>query len=70
MKETAKIIQPTELRHDTHADLNQTSKIGMGMVISFAGLVGAWSLACFLGALGTQGIGTAIKGFMTAVTGM
>lgn len=70
MKETAKITRPIETRHDTYADLNQTSKIGLGVVISFAGLVGAWSLACMVGALSTQGLSAVIKGFMTAVTGI
>lgn len=70
MKETAKNRQGVQTTRDTHADMDQASKIGLGMVISLAGLVGAWGLACMVGALTTQGIGGVVKGFLTAITGM
>ena len=70
MNETVKATQAAKTTHDTQADLDQTSKLGLGVVLSLAGLVGAWSMACMIGALTTQGIGAVVKGFMTAVTGI
>ncbi len=70
MKETARTTGATQTTLDTHADMNQASKLGLGMVVSFAGLVGAWGLACMVGALSTQGIGGVIRGFLSAITGM
>ncbi len=71
MKETAKTTTGTvQTTHDTHADLYQANKIGLGMVVTFAGLVGAWGLACMVGAFSTQGISGVIRGFLTAITGM
>jgi hypothetical protein len=70
MKETTKITQTAQTTHDSLADMDQASKIGLAMVVSFAGLVGAWGLACMAGALATQGIGGVISGFLTAITGM
>jgi hypothetical protein len=70
MKETAKTTGTVQTIHDTHADMFQASKIGLAMVISFAGLVGAWGLACMAGALGSQGIGGVVRGFLSAITGM
>ncbi len=70
MKETAKTAQLTKATHDTQADLNKASKIGLGMVLSFAGLIGAWGVACMIAALSSQGIGGVVKGFLTAITGM
>ncbi len=70
MKERTKTITRAQAIHDTQADINQASKIGLGLILSFAGLVGAWGLACLAGALSTQGIGAVVKGFLTAVTGM
>lgn len=70
MKETTKTTAATQARHDTVADINQASKIGLGLVVSFAGLAGAWGLACLAGALGNGGITGIIRGFLTAITGM
>lgn len=70
MKETTKTTQTTQTTHNTYADMNQAGKMGLGMVVAFAGLVGAWGLACMIGALSSQGIGGVINGFMTAITGM
>ena len=70
MKEIAKTTQETKTTHNTQADLNQASKIGLGMILSFAGLIGAWGVACMIAALSTQGVGAVVKGFLTAITGM
>lgn len=70
MKERAGIIKPIPKTRDIQADLNQAGKIGLAMVITFAGLVGTWGLACMIGALSSQGIGQVIHGVLSAINGM
>lgn len=70
MKENTKTRLVTQDTHDTNADINQASKIGLGIVVALAGLIGAWSVACLAGALSTAGIGGVVSGFMTAITGI
>ncbi|MEN8257862.1 MAG: hypothetical protein ABFS09_08380 [Thermodesulfobacteriota bacterium] len=70
MNETVKSTGTVKETHDSQADLDQASKLGLGMILSLAGLVGVWSVACMVSALTTQGIGAVVKGFMTAITGM
>lgn len=70
MNEKVRTRQAEEVRHDTHADINQASKIGLGLVVALAGLVGMWSIACMISAVSTAGIGGVISGFVRAVSGM
>lgn len=53
-----------------HDDINQAGKAGLIAMTALGGLVGAWGMACMIGALATTGIGGIVSGFLTAVTGM
>lgn len=67
MKTIDQQITRTNVAHD---DLNQAGKVGLIAVTTLGGLVGAWGMACMIGALATTGIGGVVTGFITAVTGM
>ena len=70
MKETTKVQTEANITHDTEEDINQASKAGMLMVTAMAGLVGAWGLACLVGALMSAGVGGVVTGYLSAITGM
>ena len=53
-----------------HDDINQANKVGLATVTVLGGLVGAWGMACMIGALAQGGIGGIVTGFLSAVTGM
>ncbi len=53
-----------------HDDLNQAGKVGLIAVTTLGGLIGAWGIACMVGAFATSGIGGVISGFLSAITGM
>jgi hypothetical protein len=57
----------TEVAHD---DINQAGKVGLAAVTALGGLVGAWGMACMIGALASGGVTGIVSGFLTAVTGM
>lgn len=57
----------TEVAQD---DLDQAGKVGLAAVTALGGLVGAWGMACMIGALTTGGVTGIVSGFLTAVTGM
>jgi hypothetical protein len=48
----------------------ETSKFAMATGITMADLLGIWACACMLSAVLSGGIGSVIKGFLTAVTGV
>ncbi len=70
MKENTKIQTEATTTHNAAEDINQASKAGILMVTAMAGLVGAWGLACMIGAIMTSGIGGVVTGYLSAITGM
>ncbi len=70
MKETTKIQTQATTTHNTNEDITQASKAGIVMATTMAGLVGAWGVACMVGAMMTQGIGGIVTGYISAITGM
>jgi hypothetical protein len=70
MKETTKTQTQATTTHNVTEDINQASKAGILMATTMAGLVGAWGLACLVGALMTNGIGGVVSGYLSAITGM
>ncbi|MBU3984902.1 MAG: hypothetical protein KKE97_02660 [Proteobacteria bacterium] len=55
---------------ETNVDTGyETSKFAMGTGITMAALVGIWACACMISAVLSGGVGSVIKGFLTAVTG-
>ncbi|MBU1640467.1 MAG: hypothetical protein KKG53_08280 [Proteobacteria bacterium] len=70
MKETTKTQTQATTTRNAQEDINQASKAGILMVTTMAGLIGAWGLACMVGALMTNGIGGVVTGYLSAITGM
>lgn len=70
MKENSKIQTMTTTTHNAQEDITQASKAGILMATTLGGLVGAWGLACLVGALMSNGIGGVITGYFAAITGM
>jgi hypothetical protein len=55
---------------ETNVDTGyEASKFAMATGITMAAMVGIWACACMINAVLSGGIGSAIKGFLTAVTG-
>ncbi len=56
--------------HETEINASyETSKFALAVGIGMAAIIGLWGLACMISGLINGGLGSAIKGFMTAVTG-
>ncbi len=70
MKEISKTQTEATTTHNVTEDITQASKAGILMATTLAGLVGAWGLACMIGALMTGGIGGVVSGYLSAITGM
>ena len=64
------ITKNTTQTNTAHDDANQAGKVGLAAVTTLGGLIGAWGMACMIGAFATGGIGEIVTGFLTAVTGM
>ena len=57
-------------KHETKVNITQeTSKFSLITVMTMAGLVGIWALACLVGGLASSGTGNLIKGYITAIFG-
>jgi hypothetical protein len=46
------------------------TQAGMGCMTAMAGLIGAWGVACLVGAVAQAGLLGLVRGWMSAVTGM
>lgn len=48
----------------------ETSEVGMGIIMLLAALIGIWSIACLIGGIANSGgVGELLNGYITAVTG-
>ena len=57
-------------KHETKVNVTQeTSKFSLIAVMTMAGLVGIWALACLIGGLANSGTGNLIRGYITAIFG-
>ena len=70
MKENTKIHTRISTTHNTVEDINKATKAGILMASTMAGLVGAWGLACLIGALMSSGVSGIVTGYISAITGM
>lgn len=55
---------------DQSQALNATSKVTVALFGGAAALIGLWAVACFVGALLSNGPLGLIKGYFSAVTGL
>lgn len=69
IKETAMKTNTLTSRETSVNSGYETSKFAMGTGITMAALVGIWACSCMISAVLSGGIGSVIKGFLTAVTG-
>ena len=63
---TTQIIDKNETKTDV---AQETSKFTMRVVMTMAGLIGIWAMACLIGGLASGGIGGLIKGYLSAILG-
>ena len=63
---TTQIISKDETRIDV---ANETSKFTIKVVMTMAGLIGIWAVACLVGGLASGGFGNLIKGFISTIIG-
>jgi len=63
---TTQIIKKNEAKTDV---AQETSKFTIGVVMTMAGLIGIWAMACLIGGLASGGFSNLIKGFISAITG-
>ena len=70
MKEITRIQTQATTTHNAADDITQASKAGIIMATTLAGFVGAWGLACMVGALMTNGVGGVVTSYFSAITGM
>ncbi|WP_028580726.1 hypothetical protein [Desulfogranum japonicum] len=57
-------------KQDAKVDIgHETSKFSLTIVMAMAALVSIWAVACLFGGLMSGGVGTIIKGYITAVFG-
>jgi hypothetical protein len=63
---TTQIINKTETKTDV---AQETSKFTVRVVMTMAGLIGLWALACLIGGLASGGIGNLIKGYISTIIG-
>ena len=64
---TTQIINKTETRTDV---AQETSKFTVKVVLTMAGLIGIWAVACLIGGLASGGIGNLIKGYISTIVGL
>lgn len=63
---TTQIIDKNETKSDV---AQETSKFTIGVVMTLAGMIGVWAMACLIGGLASGGIGGLIKGYISAILG-
>ncbi len=64
---TTQIINKTETRTDV---AQETSKFTVNVVLTMAGLIGIWAVACLIGGLASGGFGNLIKGYISTIVGL
>ena len=63
---TTQIINKTESKTDiTH----ETSKFTVRVVMTLAGVIGIWAMACLIGGLASGGFSNLMKGFISTIIG-
>ncbi len=63
---TTQIINKNETKTDV---AQETSKFTIGVVMTLAGLIGIWALACLIGGLASGGVGNLIQGYISTIIG-
>ena len=63
---TTQIINKNEAKTDV---AQETSKFTIRVVMTMAGVIGIWGLACLIGGLASGGIGNMIKGYISTIVG-
>ncbi len=63
---TTQIINKTETKTDV---AHETSKFTVRVVMTMAGLIGIWAMACLIGGLASGGFGNLIKGYISTIIG-
>jgi len=63
---TTQIINKTETKTDV---AQETSKFTVRVVMTMAGLIGLWALACLIGGLASGGVGNLIRGYISTIIG-
>ena len=63
---TTQIINKSETKIDV---AQETSKFTIRVVMTMAGLIGIWALACLIGGLASAGMENLVKGYITAIIG-
>lgn len=48
---------------------DESAQVGMGVLVTFGALCGAWGAACFISALAQHGISRMVMGWCKAVLG-
>jgi hypothetical protein len=61
---TTQIINKTKTKTDV---AQETSKFTVRVVMTMAGLIGLWALACLIGGLASGGLGNLIKGYISTI---
>lgn len=63
---TTQVLSKKQTKTDV---ARETSKFALGSVIVLSSLISLWAIACLIGGLWANGLGTTIQGYLTAVTG-
>jgi hypothetical protein len=63
---TTQIINKNETKTDV---AQETSKFTVRIVMTMAGLIGIWALACLIGGLASGGVGNLIQGYISTIIG-
>ena len=67
---TATITRTNATAHENSSAVDTASRASMVVMSAFSGMVGLWAVACFIGAMASNGPAGMIKGLTTALTGM
>ncbi len=67
---TSTITKTNTTVHETSSAVDTASRTSMVVMSAFSGMVGLWAVACFVGAMASNGPAGLIKGLVTAVTGI
>ena len=69
-KMTATITKTNTAVQENTSTVDTVSKASLVVMSAFSGMVGLWAVACFIGAMASNGPAGMIKGLTTALTGM
>ncbi len=57
-------------KKETKADVaHETSKFTVGAIITMAALISIWAFSCLIGGIASSGVGSLVRGYITAVFG-